>query len=260
VTKISDTDLRQIVSLYEMSERGAQKDADVHIRNEAINAVTVLFRLLGKYGLSLSDIPELQRQHAAKASSKATASATASAAQSADPNVLDLTQHMLQAYIAVQPHEYVGVTLWILHTHVFAKFQITPRLALLSPVRGCGKSKLLLFLEKLTANPERHDNVSAASLFRIIENHAGPTLLLDEGDNLGLKIDKTMRSVLNSGHLMGGSITRTIRNQPTSFSTFAPAAIGAIGTLPLPLLHRSIFGIGGVGSNCVMLAAQAAIC
>jgi hypothetical protein len=187
VTKISDTDLRQIVSLYEMSERGAQKDADVHIRNEAINAVTVLFRLLGKYGLSLSDIPELQRQHAAKASSKATASATASAAQSADPNVLDLTQHMLQAYIAVQPHEYVGVTLWILHTHVFAKFQITPRLALLSPVRGCGKSKLLLFLEKLTANPERHDNVSAASLFRIIENHAGPTLLLDEGDNLGLR-------------------------------------------------------------------------
>jgi Protein of unknown function (DUF3631) len=237
VTTISDTDLRQIVTLYKMTEDAAQSTDD-HIKNEAANAVPVLFRLLSKHGLSLSDLPELRRRYEAKVAAKATAAPAA--AQSADPNVLDLTQDMLRAYIAVQPHEYVGITLWILHTHVFAKFQITPRLALLSPVRGCGKSKLLLLLEKLTANPERHDNISAASLFRIIENHAGPTLLLDEGDNLGLRIDKTMRSVLNSGHLMGGSITRTIRGQPQSFSTFAPAAIGAIGTLPLPLLHRSI--------------------
>jgi len=146
---------------------------------------------------------------------------------------------MLRGYIDVQPHEYVGIALWILSTHVFNQFQISPRLALLSPVRNCGKTKVLVFTERLAASPERHDNITAASFFRIIES-ASPTLLLDEGDNLGLKIDRVMRSVLNSGHLMGGSITRTIRGQPQRFTTFAPAAISAIGTLPLPLLSRSI--------------------
>jgi hypothetical protein len=65
-------------------------------------------------------------------------------------------------------------------------------------------------------------------------------MLLDEGDNLGLRIDRNLRAVLNDGWLRGGHITRTIRGAPQTFSTFAPSAIAAIGTLPLPLLQRSI--------------------
>ena len=238
--KISDTDLRQIVSLYQMSERGSQEGVDEPIKNEAAVAYFALLRLLGKYGLSLGDIPELQRQHEAEVAAKAAAApaAAAAAGTASGPNALELTHHILQGYIDVQSHEYVGIALWILSTHVFDRFQITPRLALLSPVRGCDKTKVLLLLERLVDNPERHDNITAAALFRIIER-ASPTLLLDEGDNLGLKIDRVMRSVLNSGHLMGGSITRVIRGRPQAFPTFAPAAISAIGTLPLPLLHRS---------------------
>jgi hypothetical protein len=91
-----------------------------------------------------------------------------------------------------------------------------------------------MLLEKLVADPQRHGNISAASIFRLIE-HGAPILLLDEGDNLSLKFDTVMRSVLNNGYDFGGTVTRTIKGEPKSFSVFAPLAIAAIGSLPLPL-------------------------
>lgn len=242
--KLSDEDRRRIVSLFEMSQRASDEDADAHVKNEATNATMALLRLLAKYGLSLADIPEIQQQHeqaeAAKAAKKArTTQCAAGSAAGSQPNALELTNHVLQSYSDMQPHEYIASALWILHTHVFDRFQITPRWATLSPVRNCGKSKTMHVAARLVANAERWDNISAATLFRVIDQ--GPcTLLLDEGDNLGLKLDRTMRSVLNSGYQKGGDIGRTINGEPKRFSTFAPAAIGAIGTLPLPLLRRCI--------------------
>jgi hypothetical protein len=45
---------------------------------------------------------------------------------------------------------------------------------------------------------------------------------------------------LNSGHRRGGRVARVIRGESRWLPTFAPKAIAAIGTLPLPLLRRSI--------------------
>ena len=45
--------------------------------------------------------------------------------------------------------------------------------------------------------------------------------------------------MLNSGHRRGGKVTRYHHGQARSFSTFSPAAIAAIGALPLPVMHRS---------------------
>jgi hypothetical protein len=232
--QIDAKDRRQILAFFEMCKGASKEDATEHVKNEAATALQYLWRLLSKYGLDIGDVPELQRQEKEAAKADATA-----ATSSSDPTVLELTHHLSQSYFDVKPHEYVGITLWLLSTHVFRQFQISPRLGLLSPVRGCGKTKVLLFLERLAANPERHDNITAAALIRLIED-SDPTMLLDEGDNLGLRIDRQLRSVLNSGHLAGGCVTRTIDGKPQKFSTFAPAAIAAIGTLPLPLLQRSV--------------------
>ena len=65
-------------------------------------------------------------------------------------------------------------------------------------------------------------------------------MLLDEGDNIGLKIDQVMRRVLNGGYERGGRTSRMMNGVPREYRTFAPVAIGAIGTLPLPLMARSI--------------------
>lgn len=59
------------------------------------------------------------------------------------PNVTpaDTVRAMLEDYIALEPHEYVATALWIIHTHVYDQFMVTPRLLLTSPVRNCGKTR-----------------------------------------------------------------------------------------------------------------------
>jgi hypothetical protein len=84
-------------------------------------------------------------------------------------NVLSLVDGFLEKYIWVTPEERLAIALWALHTYVFDRYKITPRLALLSPVFGCGKTTLLILLEHLVANPSRYVNVTAALLYRQIE-------------------------------------------------------------------------------------------
>jgi Protein of unknown function (DUF3631) len=134
----------------------------------------------------------------------------------------------------MKPHEYVAVALWALHTLVFEQFGVTPRLALVSPVRGCGKTVLLDVLQCLVPRPHKTDHASAAGIYFLA--HARDTLLIDEADNLGLADNQALRAVLNSGHRKGGRVTRFQKR----YSTFTPMAIAAIGSLPLPTMHRSV--------------------
>ena len=148
--------------------------------------------------------------------------------------VLDLVDHTLREFINVQDHEYTAIALWILHTHVFDQFMHSPRLALLSPASGCGKTTTLNVLNALVREGRKVSNITPAALARLADE--GPTILLDEGDNQALDQDKNLMAVLNSGHETGGSIAR-VRGQ---HSTFAPLAIAAIGLLPNTLTNRSV--------------------
>jgi Protein of unknown function (DUF3631) len=156
-------------------------------------------------------------------------------------NVLDLVLRLIEDHIAITPEERMATALWILHTYVYDRFDVTPRLAALSPVRGCGKTTLLILLECLTLSPYRSDNVTAAAIYHLVddpwETHS---LLVDEGDNLGLLNNAVLRAVFNSGHRRGGGISRFVGGQTRKFNTFAPLAAAAIGLMPMPLLHRSV--------------------
>ena len=154
-------------------------------------------------------------------------------------NPLDLVHHLLLRYVEMTPHQFVAVSLWIAHTFVYQRFTVTPRLMVTSPVRGCGKTTLLDLLEALCLRPLKSDSITAASIYHAVDREH-PTLLIDEADNLGLAFNGPLRAVLNSGHRRGGKVTRYHGGQARSFSTFAPVAVAAIGTLPLPVIHRSI--------------------
>ena len=41
---------------------------------------------------------------------------------------------ILEEYIDMKPREYIAAALWVLHTHLFDRFTISPRLAFTSPV------------------------------------------------------------------------------------------------------------------------------
>jgi hypothetical protein len=132
------------------------------------------------------------------------------------------------------------VALWAVHAHALDGFGITPRLAITSPRPQCGKTTLLDILSRLVVRPLLAGNVSAASVFRVVEV-ARPTLLVDEADTF-LPGNDELRGVLNSGHRRGGSVIRVVGEamEVREFSTFAPAAIAMIGHLPGTLADRSI--------------------
>jgi hypothetical protein len=156
------------------------------------------------------------------------------------PNIFDLIFYPLQHYLHFKTlHELVAITLWILHTFIFDRFTVTPRLALLSPVRECGKTTVMTALNRLVYRPECYDDTSAAVLYQTID-FAQPTLLVDEADNLPLNKPGPLRSVFNSGHHQNGSVGRVVGGRRRRFATFSPMAIAAIGRLPLPLLARAI--------------------
>ena len=160
--------------------------------------------------------------------------------------LLDLLMAVIDQYVSVTTEQCLFIALWILHTYIFDRrlFMHTPRLLVSSPVRGCGKSTLMLLLEALVANGDRSDNVTAASLYYAMDPFdSPPTFLLDEGDNLDLLGNRILRAVLNAGYLMGGTVKRFFNGRPHKFEVFAPlalAAIDALNILPLPLLRRCI--------------------
>jgi hypothetical protein len=108
-------------------------------------------------------------------------------------------------------------------------------------VRGCGKTTLLKLLEYLSAEPFRNDDVSPAAIYYHLADNPDTCLLVDEADNAGLFERRSqLRTLFNSGHERGGSFSRYISGWSRRFSTFAPLCVAGIGTLPLPLMQRSV--------------------
>ena len=116
------------------------------------------------------------------------------------------------------------MTLWAIHTHVFDSFEHSPRLAITSPEKGCGKTTTLDIMGELVARPLPTSNATPSAIFRTIENN------------------EELRGVLNAGHRRGGQIIRTVGDdyEPRQFSTWTPAAIAMIGRLPDTLEDRSV--------------------
>jgi putative DNA primase/helicase len=146
----------------------------------------------------------------------------------------------IRQYLVLPSGSAETLALWAVHTHAFKYFGYTPRLAITSPEKGCGKTTTLDVLAELVACPLPTSNATVAVVFRVVEM-AAPTLLIDEADTF-LKENDELRGILNSGNKKGGQVVRTVGDdhQPRQFSTWAPAAIAIIGRLPDTLEDRSI--------------------
>jgi hypothetical protein len=218
--------LRKLHALMGSSNAGERESAWEAIDN-----------LLRKHRRTWNDMPELLAQPA-QAAAEDNESPSASPPNGNALNTLDLVRSCLEDYVALKPHEYVAVTLWVHHAHVVERSMISPRLLLMSPVRGCGKTTALDLIGRLVPGPMRSDSATPAAIYRWIDS-VHPTILLDEVDNLGLALrtNGELRAVLNSGHRRGGTIDRVIDGAVRHFSTFAPVALAAIGLVPMPLMH-----------------------
>lgn len=156
------------------------------------------------------------------------------------PELLGELKEAIRRFVVLGEAALNVLALWVVHTYVFDVAWITPRLAITSPEKRCGKTLVLTLLRYLVSKPLMTANASAAAVFRCVEN-VRPTLLIDEADTF-LRGKDELRGILNSGHQRDGCVLRTVGDdhEPRAFSTFAPSAIAMIGELPDTLADRAI--------------------
>ncbi|HIN85840.1 MAG TPA: DUF3631 domain-containing protein [Myxococcales bacterium] len=155
--------------------------------------------------------------------------------------LFDQISARISRYVVLPKAAADAIALWVGHAHALDSFNITPRLNLSSPDKGCGKTTLLDVIATLLPRHLRSENCTPAILFRLIDKFC-PTLLLDEVDALFLGGNEEIRAILNSGHRRGGKIHRCEGdlNQVRAFDVFAPVVLAGIGSLPGTLFDRSL--------------------
>jgi Protein of unknown function (DUF3631) len=156
------------------------------------------------------------------------------------PELIAGLETTISRYVGLPKDGAFTIALWALHTYCFEAFTCTPRLAITSPEKGCGKTTLLDVLSELVPRRLMTGSASPAALFRTIEL-AKPVILIDEADTF-LGDNEELRGILNQGHRKGGQVLRTVgdEHEPRAFHVHAPAAIAMIGNLPGTLADRSI--------------------
>jgi Protein of unknown function (DUF3631) len=142
--------------------------------------------------------------------------------------------------------ELVAVTLWAAHAHMAEHFHTTPRLALLSPEVGSGKTRVLEVLDLLVPYPMFCLSASLAAIFRTLAE-TQITLLVDEVDTIFHRKGKDdgnedLRALLNAGYKRGATIPRCVgpKHDVQHFAVFAATALAGLGDLPDTVMSRSI--------------------
>ena len=160
--------------------------------------------------------------------------------------VADICKH-LRSVVILPPGADVAIALWIIHTYLLEPadaaqvLHTSPLLSINSPDRQCGKSTVKQMLDLLVARPCTADNISTASLYRLIQIEQ-PTLLIDEADTF-LMQRQEMVGILNSGYRPDGFVIRqggVNFTEPLKFPTWGAKAIFSIGVLPPALYSRCI--------------------
>lgn len=160
--------------------------------------------------------------------------------------LLDEVRAALTKYVVMPGDEAAdAVALWIMATHAQAAFETATRLAIISPEKRCGKSRLLDVIEATCHAPLLTVNISPAALVRAIGD-VPPTILLDEADTVfGPKAadsHEDLRGILNAGHARRRPYVRwdAAARRPEMCPTFAMAALAGIGNLPDTIMDRSV--------------------
>lgn len=143
-------------------------------------------------------------------------------------------------------HARVACTLWTAHAHAVEAFESSPRLALLSPEPGSGKTRVLEVVETMVPGAMHVLSASTPAIFRTIEAET-TTLLLDEVDAIFGRRgrdenNEDLRALLNAGHRRGATIPRCVgpTHEVRRFPVYTAVALAGLGDLPDTLMTRSV--------------------
>lgn len=144
-------------------------------------------------------------------------------------------------YMAIPEDSAVVVATWIVAARFMAVWDRFPHLAIQSPEKRCGKTRLLELLEWLVHEPLFTSNISPAALFRVIVDKR-PTLLLDEAQQLIREGFEILREILCAAITHNATIVRCSGkdHEPKEFPIFCPKVVALIGKLDGVLSDRCL--------------------
>jgi len=160
------------------------------------------------------------------------------------PNMTGDVESFIRRFAVLPDAAYFPLAMWTIATYVSDAFDAFPYIALVSPAKRCGKTRVLELLELLCLKAWRGTSPTSAALYRMMAD--SPTLLLDEVEALRGKqvseVSQAILAVLNAGHRKGATVPRCDgpQNKVKHFPVFGPKAFAAIGGLPDTLADRSI--------------------
>lgn len=148
---------------------------------------------------------------------------------------------LIRRYVDMPSEKADAVALWIAHTFLHSRLDLSTILNVTSATKRCGKSLLMevagtLALRSLTVS----GRITPAGMFRIIALHE-PTLVLDEADTF-MGDDPELRGIVNGSQRREMAfVIRTVGedHEPRLFRTWCPKAISGIGDLPDTVADRA---------------------
>jgi hypothetical protein len=160
-------------------------------------------------------------------------------------------ENTFSRYVALEPGLPLVLALWTLATHVFACFDAFPYLAITSPTKRCGKTRLGEIIDIFACDALRTAGASPAAIFRTIQarklEERTVTVVMDEAEVLGTKSERgeQLREVLYAGYRIGQKMLRCQKGadeafEPQGFEVYCPKVFILIGTLQDTLDDRCI--------------------
>ena len=205
---------------------------------EQLKARAQIDKMLDKHSKTWNDVPELLALAASAKAAKQPPLPPPQPPKGIDPrtDVLTLLYDAIGKYIDVTERERLAIALWVIHTYTYENFSHSPRLALLSPTNGCGKSTVFGLFKELCPVPMITPDITPAAIFHLVDTYH-PTLCLDELDNADLH-SGAVRKIINAGHSRAGGFVNRVAG---SYRVYGPMALAGIGrALPTPLMKRCI--------------------
>lgn len=171
--------------------------------------------------------------------------------ETAGEGIVTTLEGTFKKYLALDVGLPLVLALWTLATHVFDCFDAFPYLAITSPTKRCGKTRLAEIVELFSCNGLRTVGATPAGVFRMIQMNElkddTVTLIMDEAEVLGTKSERSeqLREILNAGYRRGQHVLRCERlgengYEPHRFNVYCPKVIALIGNLNDTLADRCI--------------------
>jgi hypothetical protein len=166
--------------------------------------------------------------------------------EAGDRLLAELHAALCRYVIFPSPEAADAVCLWVAATHAQPAWEHAPRLAVVSPLKRCGKSRLVDIVAETSHEPLITVNATIAAIVRAIGADP-PTLLVDEADTLWgsrkqADNNEDLRGLLNAGHQRNRPMLRWDITTKTldRLDTFAMAMLASIGDLPDTIMDRAV--------------------